>query len=504
MEEEKEMLRAKPLSQQRVNDGIRISSETPTIVNEVLSSTGQPLDIETRNYFELRFGHDLSRVRVHTGTKAAESARAINALAYTAGPNVVFGVGQHALGEKDGQKLMAHELTHVMQQQRLSTQGQWLQRQGIDIDEDIEKDIEQDIDDPGPDNVVTEELDRQGIQFDDGVHVLWFQFDSAEVRQDSKINSKADLELAKALILQHSTVAGDQQTIILHGYASEEGPEEHNMALSLIRAEQVRSMLIQAGFPSERIYVEAHGRDSTFKDLQMNRRVEIVLRPTLTHIEMSPQHVVAVPCICHFQKGGALKEESIQYIASIAPTIIAVSQKRKVSPVAVAGAIAEEFDTRHGLHGIVDWIQDNVLPLYPEWTIDFQRIPDFHYKLQNLLEHDMGNANIHVRTALELVESGRLEVEGSPPTDAQVNLIIDYIIDERGMVEASAAVIEQGQSLFGPYIRDYDVGFQDAVLVDFFNIGYKKYYQENFLSNLDKNPQHRPCPDPNGDGCQVL
>jgi len=56
VEEEKEMLRAKPLSQQRVNDGIRISSETPTIVNEVLSSTGQPLDIETRNYFELPSG----------------------------------------------------------------------------------------------------------------------------------------------------------------------------------------------------------------------------------------------------------------------------------------------------------------------------------------------------------------------------------------------------------------------------------------------------------------
>ncbi len=66
---------------------------------------------------EPRFGHDFAHVRVHTGSKAAESARTVNALAYTAGQNIVFGAGNYAPGTSTGRRLMAHELTHVVQQQ---------------------------------------------------------------------------------------------------------------------------------------------------------------------------------------------------------------------------------------------------------------------------------------------------------------------------------------------------------------------------------------------------
>src|SRR6266481_6002155 len=61
----------------------RQHSEVPPIVHEVLRSPGQPLDAATRAFMEPRFGHDFSRVRVHTDAKAAASARAVNALAYT-------------------------------------------------------------------------------------------------------------------------------------------------------------------------------------------------------------------------------------------------------------------------------------------------------------------------------------------------------------------------------------------------------------------------------------
>ena len=88
----------------------------PPIVHDVLRSSGQPLDPATRAFMEPRFGHDFSRVRVHTDARAAESARAVNALAYTVGRDVVFGQGQYAPGTSAGQRLAAHELTHVMQQ----------------------------------------------------------------------------------------------------------------------------------------------------------------------------------------------------------------------------------------------------------------------------------------------------------------------------------------------------------------------------------------------------
>lgn len=88
----------------------------PPIVQEVLSSSGQPLDAATHAFMEPRFGHDFSRVRVHTDARAAESARAINALAYTVGRDIVFGSGQYAPSTHQGRRLMAHELTHVVQQ----------------------------------------------------------------------------------------------------------------------------------------------------------------------------------------------------------------------------------------------------------------------------------------------------------------------------------------------------------------------------------------------------
>lgn len=97
---------------------IRPSSvhEVPPIVHEVLRSPGQPLDTATRAFTEPRFGHDFSGVRVHTDAKAAESARAVNALAYTVGRDVVFGTNLYAPGTISGQRLLAHELTHVVQQ----------------------------------------------------------------------------------------------------------------------------------------------------------------------------------------------------------------------------------------------------------------------------------------------------------------------------------------------------------------------------------------------------
>lgn len=88
----------------------------PPIVHDVLRSAGQPLDMATRSFMEPRFSHDLSDVRVHTDGRAAESAQAVGALAYTLGDHVVFGQGQYQSNTFSGQKLLAHELTHVLQQ----------------------------------------------------------------------------------------------------------------------------------------------------------------------------------------------------------------------------------------------------------------------------------------------------------------------------------------------------------------------------------------------------
>jgi hypothetical protein len=109
-----------PLDQQQE------SSEVPTTIHEVLRSQSQPLDPVTRAFMEPRFSHDFSHVRVHTDAKAAESAREVNALAYTVGRDVVFGTRQYDPVIPAGKRLLAHELTHVVQQE--STRVSSLQR----------------------------------------------------------------------------------------------------------------------------------------------------------------------------------------------------------------------------------------------------------------------------------------------------------------------------------------------------------------------------------------
>jgi hypothetical protein len=85
-----------------------------------LKGGGQPLPESTRSYFEPRFGYDFSQVRVHTDSKASETAEAIHAEAFTKGRDIVFGAGRYSPGTLEGERLLAHELTHVIQQQSQS------------------------------------------------------------------------------------------------------------------------------------------------------------------------------------------------------------------------------------------------------------------------------------------------------------------------------------------------------------------------------------------------
>jgi hypothetical protein len=126
--------------------GGTVGARAPTIVNEVLGSAGQPLDASVRTLMEPRFGNDFGGVRVHSDARAAQSARAVNAMAYTVGSHVVFDTNRYAPDTTQGQRLLAHELTHVVQQ---SGGGRMLQRAENDTVPNCAslKDSETDVDD---------------------------------------------------------------------------------------------------------------------------------------------------------------------------------------------------------------------------------------------------------------------------------------------------------------------------------------------------------------------
>ncbi|HBB32823.1 MAG TPA: hypothetical protein DDZ80_01605 [Cyanobacteria bacterium UBA8803] len=134
-EEEEEMVQRKAIANpmmppiQRKNEPDQSEpSEVPSVVHEVLNSPGHSLSPSIRTFMEPRFGYDFSQVRLHTSPQAAESARAVNACAFTVGRNIVLGAGQYAPETTEGRRLLAHELTHVIQQNTSPMAAERVQR----------------------------------------------------------------------------------------------------------------------------------------------------------------------------------------------------------------------------------------------------------------------------------------------------------------------------------------------------------------------------------------
>ena len=121
-----EELQRQPMQEEEEEKGtlqtLTTSGKAPTISSSLqnriasLRGSGQPLSQSELAFFEPRFGNDFSQVRVHADSQAAETAQALNARAFTLGQDIVFGAGQYQPSASEGRLLLAHELTHVMQQ----------------------------------------------------------------------------------------------------------------------------------------------------------------------------------------------------------------------------------------------------------------------------------------------------------------------------------------------------------------------------------------------------
>ena len=100
-----------------------MEEERSPVLDVVSSGGGAPLDKDTRTDMESRLGHDFGDVRVHTDSRAHDSAKAVNAHAYTVGSNIVFQRDKYDASSTDGRTMLAHELTHVVQQRSGPVEG---------------------------------------------------------------------------------------------------------------------------------------------------------------------------------------------------------------------------------------------------------------------------------------------------------------------------------------------------------------------------------------------
>jgi outer membrane protein OmpA-like peptidoglycan-associated protein len=488
------------------------ASPAPGPAREALRAPGQPLPAPTRRLMEARFAHDFGPVRVHTGARAAEAARLMGARAFALGRDVVFGEGRYAPETAGGLRLLAHELTHVVQQRdrppgpgppavavddrRAEAEAELAAaraaggREARVLERRAPRIARQSAEDEGP------SLTTQALV---ATPVLWFELNSDELRQDADVDSQTLLAGALESIERHAAEVGDGQGIVVHGYASSEGDEGGNVELSGDRAIRVKNLLVESGVPPGRIVVIAHGLDATFPELEWNRRVEIELTPAVSAIEMAQMTITASGCTCPPDTEHAFNRGTFDFITGISPFIRASSARHGAPPLAVAGAIAEEFDTRSG-RAPVDWLLDRNTAAVPEWLIRINPQNNIEHKLANVFSQDVGKANINVRTALEMVEREELAVWDSPPDDAQVSAIIEFLLKDYGMVEAAAVYIARAHGLYGPYAGNYDTGLYEAVLVDYFNQGPKHF--KRFRRGHERKRSFVQCA--YEDGCEVL
>jgi outer membrane protein OmpA-like peptidoglycan-associated protein len=213
---------------------------------------GQPLPESVRAYFEPRFGHDFSAVRIHTGETAGDVAQSLGARAFTVGADLTFAPGQYAPETQAGRRLLAHELTHVVQQGGGGPAADVIQRAG----------------DPAaipPDLSCPTDLTATAPT---GTDLLFGVGESA-------VTPAHTVALTKFVTAW--VAGGGTDDVIVHGYASTLGTDASNWILSCRRAEAVREELKRLGIPAVRVQVLAHGETSEFSaSRDPNQRVVVL------------------------------------------------------------------------------------------------------------------------------------------------------------------------------------------------------------------------------------
>jgi len=238
------------------------STEIPSSVHEVLSGAGQPLDEASRAFMEPRFGYDFSQVRVHTNSAAARSAREVSALAFTVGNHIAFAAGQYRPGSEKTNRLLAHELAHVVQQGGAEPQKTQQQQgesatglgQGHALHRKVSNVIQRAGDPlaippgfPCPTDLVPGAPAGTDLLFATGLSAI----------------TPAHTALLTPFVAAW-VASGGTDDILVHGYASTPGDQDMNWTLSCSRAQAVQAELIRLGVPAVNIDIVAHGESTDF------------------------------------------------------------------------------------------------------------------------------------------------------------------------------------------------------------------------------------------------
>jgi len=322
-EEEEEEVRKEPPGIHRKAHHDQTDRAESSVPDEFLSNLGfgQPLDQATRAYMEPRFGRSFDQVRVHTDSRAAQSAQQIGALAYTFGTHIAFGPGTYAPHGSSGKQLIAHELTHTLQQSGSTRQ---IRRAG--------------------------DFDIRGVNPNASAisNMIFFDMGSTSIppSEAGKIPTLA---------------APPTRSLTLNGFTSEEGSAASNLAIINGRIGAVKTALAGAGHTGPRIAHPLPTAGEGQLDYRSVRAVEVVPTPVagpppssvpscqVTVANPNPQNV---PCGANFGTAHTTATNMLSHAVTevSGPTAAATTQLTNLFP-GVAPA-----DVLTGLNGLTTQI----------------------------------------------------------------------------------------------------------------------------------------------------
>jgi hypothetical protein len=197
------------------------------------------------------------------------------------------------------------------------------------------------------------------------------------------------------------------------------------------------------------------------------------------------------------QENYPYRDETFAVIKRLAGLIKTVSRQHNVPPIAVAGSIADEFNTRQGVKKGIDWFQDSLLiGEMPNSFIEFDVWIGANSKWLNATKHDIGIGNIKLETAKQMYDQHKKTFKRQDLSYAD---LVDYILTDKGTVHIAALVIKKAKSELDGYIRDYPPEVKEAVYVTYYKQG--PSYVQRFRNALVNTPDHQLRP---GEGCRVL
>jgi outer membrane protein OmpA-like peptidoglycan-associated protein len=373
-------------------------------VQEVLRSPGQPLDASARAFMEPRFGRDFSQVRVHTDGQAADSARAVNALAYTVGRDVVFGMGQYAPRTSAGQRLLGHELTHVVQQQsgqpgiqthlavgpandRYEQEADWVAESVVSKASPHQYEASSASHRlqracgsaaigsvAGCIGVGGQDITDLGMS-SDSLFLFKISCDEFEAGEEVRLR-----EFARGIL--------EGEIVEIHGFASADGDPTFNENLSCARAQAAKDILIQESVTANMTLFQ-HG--ATPGEGTSRRSVVITFGPQPTPEPEEPQNNVRDISGCSIPAGCPAN-----FCQSFLPTL---------APRAI------EFAENIILPAIGRRVSSRVVPLWREYLFGGSSVKD----LSRDFGQDFTNSTTTDRATTHLVDALRQSLESDPP-----------------------------------------------------------------------------------------